>query len=471
MTDPTPLLVLDVVGLTPVCSTTCPTSRPSDSRVPRPAGHRAARRDLCRPVHLPHRRHALRARHRRQRLVLPGTRRRPAVAAAQRPRLRRQALGRRPPRPPRLHRRQHLLVVRHGRGHRHHRHPRPVYYADGRKGTRLLHPAARPARRTHREVRHVPPVPLLGPRRRPGVQPVDHRRHPPRHEHPPPRPDPLLPPSPRLRPPALRPRRPALPEGRRRPRHGPRPASGRRPRRGTHRRRPLRVRHHPRQPARGHQPRPAPRRPPRGAHPGRHGVPRPDGLPRVRRRRPSDRPRLRAPPGGPRRHPGGPRRTARHRAAPRRRGQEGPPPRPSARRRAGRRRRTRRLVHVLLLARRRPRARLRAARRDPPQTRLRPGRAVHGPHDPYVKVKAAGALARKKLGMRYRMAVVPLDASPVRGSHGRLPASDDDGPLLICSTPALSETASRPPTSSNSCSGSPDSADTPRTAAEPDYRE
>jgi predicted AlkP superfamily pyrophosphatase or phosphodiesterase len=57
------------------------------------------------------------------------------------------------------------------------------------------------------------------------------------------------------------------------------------------------------------------------------------------------------------------------------------------------------------------------------------------PLDPYVKVKAATALARKKLGMRYRMAVVPLDPSPIRGSHGRLPASDDDGPLLICSTP------------------------------------
>ncbi|MFD6529390.1 alkaline phosphatase family protein [Streptomyces sp. NPDC060184] len=57
------------------------------------------------------------------------------------------------------------------------------------------------------------------------------------------------------------------------------------------------------------------------------------------------------------------------------------------------------------------------------------------PLDPYVKVKAATALARKKLGMRYRMAVVPLDASPVRGSHGRLPERDEDGPLLICSTP------------------------------------
>uniref|UniRef100_UPI0006E2403D nucleotide pyrophosphatase/phosphodiesterase family protein n=1 Tax=Streptomyces ossamyceticus TaxID=249581 RepID=UPI0006E2403D len=57
------------------------------------------------------------------------------------------------------------------------------------------------------------------------------------------------------------------------------------------------------------------------------------------------------------------------------------------------------------------------------------------PHDPYVKLKAATALARKKLGLRYRMAVVPLDPSPLRGSHGRLPLSDDDGPLLICSTP------------------------------------
>ncbi|GAA2459801.1 nucleotide pyrophosphatase/phosphodiesterase family protein [Streptomyces lavendulocolor] len=57
------------------------------------------------------------------------------------------------------------------------------------------------------------------------------------------------------------------------------------------------------------------------------------------------------------------------------------------------------------------------------------------PLDPYVRVKAATALARKRLGMRYRMAVVPLDPSPVRGSHGRLPPSDDEGPLIVCSTP------------------------------------
>src|SRR5690606_36750200 len=58
------------------------------------------------------------------------------------------------------------------------------------------------------------------------------------------------------------------------------------------------------------------------------------------------------------------------------------------------------------------------------------------PLDPYVKVKAAIALALKKLGLRYRMAVVPLDPSPLRGSHGRLPASDVDGPLIMCSTTA-----------------------------------
>ncbi len=39
-------------------------------------------------------------------------------------------------------------------------------------------------------------------------------------------------------------------------------------------------------------------------------------------------------------------------------------------------------------------------------------------------------LAQKKLGFRYRMDVIPLDASLVRGSHGLRP-SPDDGPLVI----------------------------------------
>jgi hypothetical protein len=57
------------------------------------------------------------------------------------------------------------------------------------------------------------------------------------------------------------------------------------------------------------------------------------------------------------------------------------------------------------------------------------------PEDPYVRLKAAKAVARKKLGMRYRLAVVPLDPSPIRGSHGRLPTSDEEGPLVLVSTP------------------------------------
>ncbi|MDK3256799.1 nucleotide pyrophosphatase/phosphodiesterase family protein [Blastococcus capsensis] len=59
------------------------------------------------------------------------------------------------------------------------------------------------------------------------------------------------------------------------------------------------------------------------------------------------------------------------------------------------------------------------------------------PADPLVKARAGLALARKKLGFRYTMDVVPLDPSPVRGSHGRLPDDPRDGPVLLCSDPSL----------------------------------
>ena len=50
-----------------------------------------------------------------------------------------------------------------------------------------------------------------------------------------------------------------------------------------------------------------------------------------------------------------------------------------------------------------------------------------------AKRRAAVALLRKKTGMRYLMSVVGLDAGAraVRGSHGRLPDSTDDAPVLI----------------------------------------
>ncbi|WP_067500063.1 alkaline phosphatase family protein [Actinoplanes sp. TFC3] len=52
-----------------------------------------------------------------------------------------------------------------------------------------------------------------------------------------------------------------------------------------------------------------------------------------------------------------------------------------------------------------------------------------------AKGRAALALLRKKTGMRYLMNVVGLDAGAraVRGSHGRLPGDPADGPVLLCS--------------------------------------
>jgi hypothetical protein len=52
-----------------------------------------------------------------------------------------------------------------------------------------------------------------------------------------------------------------------------------------------------------------------------------------------------------------------------------------------------------------------------------------------VKLRAAAALGRKKLGLRSTLSVVSLDPSCVRGSHGRLPDTRADGPVLLCSDP------------------------------------
>jgi len=62
-----------------------------------------------------------------------------------------------------------------------------------------------------------------------------------------------------------------------------------------------------------------------------------------------------------------------------------------------------------------------------------PAELFFNPKDPFVKAKAGLNLAKKMAGLRYAMNVVPLDPSPVRGSHGRLPDSPQDGPILLCS--------------------------------------
>jgi predicted AlkP superfamily pyrophosphatase or phosphodiesterase len=57
------------------------------------------------------------------------------------------------------------------------------------------------------------------------------------------------------------------------------------------------------------------------------------------------------------------------------------------------------------------------------------------PTIPLPKMKIGWVLAKKLLGFRYLMDVIPLDATLVKGSHGRIPDRPDDGPLLMTSEP------------------------------------
>ncbi|MET8976999.1 nucleotide pyrophosphatase/phosphodiesterase family protein [Streptomyces sp. NPDC004539] len=60
---------------------------------------------------------------------------------------------------------------------------------------------------------------------------------------------------------------------------------------------------------------------------------------------------------------------------------------------------------------------------------------------PALKARVIGQVARKKLGLRYRIQTVPLDPSGVSGSHGRLPDDPQDGPVLLCSRPEFTREA------------------------------
>jgi len=55
----------------------------------------------------------------------------------------------------------------------------------------------------------------------------------------------------------------------------------------------------------------------------------------------------------------------------------------------------------------------------------------------FPKLAVASRLARKAIGMRYLMDVIGLDATVVRGSHGRPTDHAQDGPLFITSAPEL----------------------------------
>jgi predicted AlkP superfamily pyrophosphatase or phosphodiesterase len=59
------------------------------------------------------------------------------------------------------------------------------------------------------------------------------------------------------------------------------------------------------------------------------------------------------------------------------------------------------------------------------------------PKIPAVKLKIAWRLMQKKLGLRMLMDVIPLDATLVKGSHGRRPADKKNWPVFITSQPEI----------------------------------
>ncbi|MHA7652003.1 alkaline phosphatase family protein [Mycobacterium sp. ML4] len=66
-----------------------------------------------------------------------------------------------------------------------------------------------------------------------------------------------------------------------------------------------------------------------------------------------------------------------------------------------------------------------------------PAELLMNPADRTVKAKAAAALAKKALGLRYTMDVIALNGASIGGTHGRLPDSDEDAPVVITSSPDL----------------------------------
>ena len=62
----------------------------------------------------------------------------------------------------------------------------------------------------------------------------------------------------------------------------------------------------------------------------------------------------------------------------------------------------------------------------------------------FPEIRIARRLLQKALGLRYYMDVIGLDASVVKGSHGRLPSAGNEakeGPVFICSSKAIERAA------------------------------
>jgi predicted AlkP superfamily pyrophosphatase or phosphodiesterase len=63
----------------------------------------------------------------------------------------------------------------------------------------------------------------------------------------------------------------------------------------------------------------------------------------------------------------------------------------------------------------------------------------------WPKLRVAAFLLRKKLGLRGLLDVIPLDASLVRGSHGRVPEDENDWPVLLMDKSAAPPAAALSP--------------------------
>ena len=68
------------------------------------------------------------------------------------------------------------------------------------------------------------------------------------------------------------------------------------------------------------------------------------------------------------------------------------------------------------------------------------------PKIPFLKAKIGYTLLKKKLGFRYLMDVIPLDATLVKGSHGRINESQEDRPLLLTRQQQLLQKSELEPT-------------------------
>tara|TARA_R110002050_G_scaffold109796_5_gene221204 strand:+ start:13868 stop:15244 length:1377 start_codon:yes stop_codon:yes gene_type:complete len=60
------------------------------------------------------------------------------------------------------------------------------------------------------------------------------------------------------------------------------------------------------------------------------------------------------------------------------------------------------------------------------------------PKDVFIIFKVLWKLLRKKLGFRTVLDIIPLDASLIKGSHGRIPEDSDDYPIFITNSKSVS---------------------------------